>query len=156
MFNAPSGVTYTKSEIRYLIDPITLDDQRKEILRQALSLVGRVSYFWGGKSTALGWDEHWGQLKQVTASGSSTTGKIIPYGLDCTGYVDWVMLNAGVDTYSSLYAYDWGEHISSVRCGACRCLCRHPCHRRYCHRLTDYFPAGGFFNACHWQDQRSF
>jgi len=30
----------------------------------------------------------------VTAAGSSTTGTYRPYGLDCSGFVDWVFYNA--------------------------------------------------------------
>ena len=51
------------------------------------------SYFWGGKSSAIGWDSRWGTPKKVTAAGSNTTGMTIPYGLDCSGFVDWVFNN---------------------------------------------------------------
>jgi len=104
---------YTEEEIDQMVDQADVSSTRKEILRQALSLVGRVSYFWGGKSSAIGWDSRWGTLTEVTASGSSTTGTIIPYGLDCTGFVDWVINNAGVDTYPAYYMYTWGEHITA-------------------------------------------
>ena len=52
-----------------------------------------MNYFWGGKSLVLGWDERWGTLRQVTAAGSSTTGTYRPYGMDCSGFVDWVFYN---------------------------------------------------------------
>ncbi len=107
------GVVYSDSEIHLMVDYLDISESRKEILRQGLSLVGRVSYFWGGKSSAVGWDDRWGQLRQVTAAGSKSTGTIIPFGLDCTGYLDWIFLNAGVDTYPALYGYDWGEHITA-------------------------------------------
>ena len=46
------------------------------------------------KSLVLGWDSRWGTTMQVTAPGSSTTGTYRPYGMDCSGYVDWVFYNA--------------------------------------------------------------
>ena len=53
------------------------------MLETACRLVGKVNYFWGGKSLVLGWDDRWGTLRQVTAAGSSTTGTYRPYGMDC-------------------------------------------------------------------------
>jgi cell wall-associated NlpC family hydrolase len=104
---------YTQEEINQMVDQINVSAERKAILRTALSLVGRVSYFWGGKSSAIGWDDRWGVPTKVTATGSSTTGTTIPFGLDCTGFVDWVMKNAGVETYPALYMYTYGKHISA-------------------------------------------
>ena len=74
--------------------PEDLSPEREAVVRSACSLVGKVNYFWGGKSLVLGWDSHWGQLRQVTAAGSSTTGTYRPYGMDCSGFVDWVFYNA--------------------------------------------------------------
>ena len=42
----------------------------------------------------IGWDARWGELRLVTAAGSSTTGTYRPYGTDCSGFVDWVFYNA--------------------------------------------------------------
>ena len=56
--------------------------------------MGKVNYFWGGKSLELGWDDQWGQVKKVWAVGNSTTGTYRPFGLDCSGFVDWVFYNA--------------------------------------------------------------
>ena len=62
-------------------------------METALSLVGKVNYFLGGKSLVLGWDSRWGQLTKVWAAGNSTTGTYRPYGLDCSGMMDWVFYN---------------------------------------------------------------
>ena len=59
--------------------------EREAVVRTACSLVGKVNYFWGGKSLVIGWDVRWGELRQVTAAGSSTTGTYRPYGLGCSG-----------------------------------------------------------------------
>lgn len=73
----------TASLIRGL--PEDLSPEREAVVRTACSLVGKVNYFWGGKSLVIGWDARWGELRQVTAAGSSTTGTYRPYGLDCSG-----------------------------------------------------------------------
>ena len=65
--------------------PPDLDPERRAVVETACQLVGKVNYFWGGKSRVLGWDERWGQIKKVTASGSSTSGTYRPFGLDCSG-----------------------------------------------------------------------
>lgn len=79
--------------------PADLSAERKQVIRHALSLVGKVNYFWGGKSLVIGWDPRWGQLTLVTAEGSQTTGTYRPYSLDCSGFVDWVFYNASNGEY---------------------------------------------------------
>lgn len=79
--------------------PRNLSKERRTVVERALSLVGKVNYFWGGKSLVFGWDDRWGQLAKVTADGSSTTGTYRPYGLDCSGMVDWAFYNATDGSY---------------------------------------------------------
>ena len=79
--------------------PEDLSPEREAVVRAACSLVGKVNYYWGGKSLVLGWDSRWGELRQVTAAGSSTTGTYRPYGLDCSGFVDWVFYNQSGGSY---------------------------------------------------------
>ena len=79
--------------------PEDLSPEREAVVRTACSLVGKVNYFWGGKSLVIGWDVRWGELRQVTAAGSSTTGTYRPYGTDCSGFVDWVFYNATNGSY---------------------------------------------------------
>ncbi len=74
--------------------PQGLDPARRSLVEAACSLVGRVDYFWGGKSEALGWDSRWGLTALVTAEGGQDTGKRLPFGLDCSGYVSWAAVNA--------------------------------------------------------------
>lgn len=75
--------------------PDTLSAEQKKVIKAACSLVGKVNYFWGGKSSAIGWDSEWGKLKTVLAEGSKTTGTKRPFGLDCSGYVTWSFINSG-------------------------------------------------------------
>ena len=79
--------------------PKELSEERRAVVERAFSLVGKVNYFWGGKSLVFGWDDRWGQLAKVTADGSSTTGTYRPYGLDCSGMVDWAFYNATDGSY---------------------------------------------------------
>ena len=74
--------------------PANLSTERRMVVTYALALVDRVDYFWGGKSLVLGWDDRWGELMEVTAEGDDTTGSERPYGLDCSGFVDWAFYNA--------------------------------------------------------------
>ena len=79
--------------------PEGLSPEREAVVRTACSLVGKVNYFWGGKSLVIGWNARWGEVWQVTAAGSSTTGTYRPYGLDCSGFVDWVFYNQSGGSY---------------------------------------------------------
>lgn len=90
-----NNVEISDAALRDILDnfPEAVSEKRKATVKTAFSLVGKVSYFWGGKSSAIGWDSRWGTPRKVTAAGSNTTGMTIPYGLDCSGFVDWVFDN---------------------------------------------------------------
>lgn len=96
-----SSLTITNAAAEKVLQnlPADLSPERRAVIQNALMLYGKVSYFWGGKSLVLGWDSRWGQLRQVTAAGSSTTGTYRPYGLDCSGFVDWAFYNATGGSY---------------------------------------------------------
>ena len=79
--------------------PDDLSMERRMVVTYALALVDEVDYFWGGKSLVVGWDDRWGELTEVTAEGSDTTGTEQPYGLDCSGFVDWALYNASGGSY---------------------------------------------------------
>ena len=79
--------------------PDDLPMERRMVVTYALALVDKVDYFWGGKSLVLGWDDRWGELTEVTAEGSDSTGTEQPYGLDCSGFVDWAFYNASGGEY---------------------------------------------------------
>lgn len=94
------------AELQMFLDNLNCSGKRKELMRCALSLVGRVPYFWGGKSSTTGWNSDWNTPRLVTSAGSSSTGTIRPYGLDCSGFTDWVYRTAlGV----SLYDGSWNQ-----------------------------------------------
>ena len=62
----------------------------------------------------IGWDARWGELRQVTAASSSITGTYRPYGMDCSGFVDWVFYNQSGGSYtqhSHCTPIDWSEAL---------------------------------------------
>ena len=100
--NIPMGsLTISQEDAIALLEnlPDDLDPARKAVMETAVQLVGRVSYFWGGKSLTLGWDDRWGVPMEVTAAGSGSTGTVRPFGLDCSGFVDWTFYNATNGSY---------------------------------------------------------
>ena len=100
--NIPMGsLTISQEDAIALLEnlPDDLDPARKAVVETAVQLVGRVSYFWGGKSLTLGWDDRWGVPTKVTAAGSGSTGTVRPFGLDCSGFVDWTFYNATDGSY---------------------------------------------------------
>lgn len=101
--------------------PENLSNERRMVVQYALSLVGKVNYFWGGKSLVLGWDSRWGTPTTVSAAGSPTTGTTRSYGMDCSGFVDWVFYNASggnyvigqgggcISQHNNCYPISWSE-----------------------------------------------
>lgn len=89
-------VSLDEAQIRAMLSamPEDVSAQRKAVVEKAYSLLGKVNYFWGGKSSAIGWDSRWGTPTRVTSPGSRSTGTVRPYGLDCSGFVDWVFHNS--------------------------------------------------------------
>lgn len=81
---------------------------RLAVIEAALTLEGKVGYFWGGKSPA-GWNSNWGTMFMVTAPGSDNTGTYQPYGLDCSGFIDWSFKTAGLGNLFSAggTSYQW-------------------------------------------------
>ena len=74
-----------------------VSEERVNVISAAYSLVGKVGYFWGGKSTVIGEDPNWGNTEQVSAEGSKSTGTLRAYGLDCSGFVTWAVINGYQD-----------------------------------------------------------
>lgn len=79
--------------------PADLSLERRAVVETACRLVGKVNYFWGGKSLVIGWDRRWGTMQKVWAAGSPSTGTYRPYGMDCSGFVDWVFYNISGGSY---------------------------------------------------------
>ena len=53
-------------------------------------------------------------LKKVTAEGNSTTGTYRPFGLDCSGFADWVFYNISGGSY--ILGRGGGAHAQHTYC----------------------------------------
>lgn len=114
----PRGGLRVPKEVEALLEETLAgetDPLRIAYVRTACGTVGRVAYFWGGKSHALGWDSAWGWPERVTAAGSETTGKYRRYGLDCSGLVSWAA-SAALDDRLAYGAVGEGVGEQYARC----------------------------------------
>ena len=89
-------VTAAKGFVRASVGD-DVSEERVNVISAAYSLVGKVGYFWGGKSTKIGTDPSWGTAEKVSAEGSKSTGTVRAYGLDCSGFVTWAVINGYQD-----------------------------------------------------------
>lgn len=85
----------TQNEIDAILASLEISSNRKYIIYTAASLVGKVPYFWGGRTSFAGWDPNWGVKDEAVAESYCKqkgwpVGTTRPYGLDCTGFVSWV------------------------------------------------------------------
>ena len=78
-------IDLSPEEIQEIIKklPTDLSEERKQVVLTAYQLLGKVNYFWGGKSLVLGWDPRWGTPMEVTAAGSSSSGTVRPFVGGC-------------------------------------------------------------------------
>ncbi|WP_349948153.1 NlpC/P60 family protein [Lacrimispora sp. BS-2] len=69
--------------------PENLSEDRKKLIHYALSSVGRVPYYWGGKPSSAGYEKNnFGSLVSPDEKGRSMKG------LDCSGWISWVYWSA--------------------------------------------------------------
>lgn len=65
--------------------PLDLSQTRKDLIRFALSSVGKVPYYWGGKPTSVNYSSNnFGILTTPDYKGR------VLKGLDCSGWISWV------------------------------------------------------------------
>lgn len=103
-----SSIELTPEQVQEMLEnlPDNLSPERRAVMEVAYSLVGKVNYFWGGKSEVIGWDSRWGTLMKVTSAGSNTTEMTLPFGLDCSGFVTWVFINVtGDQSYANVIGH---------------------------------------------------
>lgn len=90
-------VPLTDEEIAAVLAANTdVGEREQAVIDAALTLVGKLHYFWGGKSSAIGWDDRWGEPTLVTSTGSASYGTERPYGMDCSGFVSWCFIQLGM------------------------------------------------------------
>ena len=116
LIGSSQDLTLSIEQVQEILDslPEDLSEERRQVILTAYQLLGKVNYFWGGKSLVLGWDSRWGTPKEVWAAGSPSTGTVRPYGLDCSGFVDWVFYNVSGGTY--IIGHGGGAHMQHTYC----------------------------------------
>ena len=81
----------TEEEIsKYLSSlPEDISDERKAVIKFALSSVGKIPYYWGGKASAASYEKNgFGRVIEADYKGR------VLRGLDCSGWVQWVYWSA--------------------------------------------------------------
>lgn len=116
LIGSSQDLTLSVEQVQEILDslPDNLGEERRQVILTAYQLLGKVNYFWGGKSLVLGWDSRWGTPKEVWAAGSPSTGTVRPYGLDCSGFVDWVFYNISGGSY--IIGHGGGAHMQHTYC----------------------------------------
>lgn len=82
-----SGNPLTSAEIEAYLNrlPDSISQTRKDLVRFALSSVGKVPYYWGGKASAPNYSRNaFGSLVSPDYKGR------VLKGLDCSGWISWV------------------------------------------------------------------
>ena len=84
----------TKESIDALLSALPEDTnvERQQVVETALSLAGKISYVFGGKYTRLGWNNEWGNANEAQLGEVAKISR--DEGLDCSGFVSWVFINA--------------------------------------------------------------
>jgi len=82
-----AGRGMTAEEIQAIIDTYgSVDATRTEICSDAMSFVGRIPYYWGGKAIAKEYEQN-GFYATVTPDYKGRNKN----GLDCSGFVQWIV-----------------------------------------------------------------
>lgn len=85
----PQEYKLTEEEEAVLKEAYSLcTDRQREIIDNAVSLIGQVPYEWGGKAAYAGYNTDWWLFDE--------NGK--QKGLDCSGFVQWVYMTSGYGT----------------------------------------------------------
>lgn len=90
--------------------PKDASQQRKDFVRYALTSVGKIPYYWGGKPSAPGYTGN--RFGSLTAPDED--GRILK-GLDCSGWINWVywsVTGRGLGAQSTLTLLGSGTPVS--------------------------------------------
>ncbi len=84
----------SKESIDALLSALPEDTnvERQQVVETALSLTGKISYVFGGKYNRLGWNNEWGNANEAQTGEVARISR--SEGLDCSGFVSWVFINA--------------------------------------------------------------
>lgn len=99
----PSGVEVPPGQaiqFNFIYPTLSGRQTRQDIVNVGKSILG-LTYFWGGKYPKQGFNPEWGKLKTVTSPNYWGTGQKHPYGLDCSGFVQWVYVQVFGEEFAS-------------------------------------------------------
>ena len=85
----------------------TSDTNGRILIETAASLIGNVTYQWGGKPRMKGFDSSWGTFTEYE-------GKTVVSGLDCSGFVTWAYDTAGFPIAVTSKLYSTANMLSSL------------------------------------------
>lgn len=95
----PSSVEYRNAILQYRIDISGGIGTRGAVVAAAtyLSEEEEIPYFWGGKYSGKGINAKWNTQQPIPSAGSDIQFESAnwPYGLDCSGFVTWSIINGG-------------------------------------------------------------
>ena len=100
-------LTSAEIDIYMTMVPENTSQQKKDFIRYALSSVGKIPYYWGGKPSSPGYTGN--DFGSVTAQDED--GRFLK-GLDCSGWINWVYWSV---TGRGLGAASTGTLVSSGR-----------------------------------------
>ena len=100
-------LTSAEIDIYMTMVPENTSRQKKDFIRYALSSVGKIPYYWGGKPSSPGYTGN--GFGSITAPDED--GRFLK-GLDCSGWINWVYWSV---TGRGLGAASTGTLISSGR-----------------------------------------
>lgn len=97
------GGTLSDADIESILGNLSDKDlsiKQQAIVEFALRYVGKIPYYWGGKASSLDFEENnFGSTVEADYKGRTSKG------LDCSGFVAWVMANNGIKVPSSTAGY---------------------------------------------------
>lgn len=97
------GGTLSDADIDKILSGLSEQEvsiKQQAIVEFALQYVGKIPYYWGGKASSLDYDKNkFGSTIEADYKGRTQKG------LDCSGFVQWVMSNNGIKVPGSTAGY---------------------------------------------------
>lgn len=97
------GGSLTDADIDSILENLSEEElslKQQAIIEFGLKYVGKIPYYWGGKASSLNFESnHFDTTVEADYKGRTKKG------LDCSGFVQWVMANNGIKVPGSTAGY---------------------------------------------------